>query len=36
MPAVVLLVLAVPSFSLLYSLDELLDPVITVKAIGRQ
>jgi cytochrome c oxidase subunit 2 len=36
MPALVLLVLAVPSFSLLYSLDELLDPVITVKAIGRQ
>jgi cytochrome c oxidase subunit 2 len=36
LPALVLLLIAVPSFTLLYSLDELVDPVITVKIIGHQ
>jgi len=35
-PAVVLLIIAVPSFSLLYSLDEIVDPEITLKVIGHQ
>lgn len=35
-PAIVLLFLAVPSFALLYSLDELIDPDITLKVIGHQ
>lgn len=36
LPAIILLFLAVPSFALLYSLDELIDPDITLKAIGHQ
>jgi cytochrome c oxidase subunit 2 len=36
LPAIVLLFLAVPSFALLYSLDELIDPDITLKVIGHQ
>jgi len=35
-PAFVLLLLAVPSFILLYSLDELIDPVLTLKIVGHQ
>lgn len=35
-PAVVLLLIAIPSFALLYSLDELVDPVLTLKVIGHQ
>lgn len=35
-PALVLIVIAFPSFKLLYLLDEVIDPVITVKAIGNQ
>jgi cytochrome c oxidase subunit 2 len=35
-PAIVLLFIAIPSFTLLYSLDELLDPVLTLKVIGHQ
>jgi cytochrome c oxidase subunit 2 len=35
-PAVILLLIAVPSFALLYSLDELIDPSITLKIIGHQ
>lgn len=35
-PAVILMFLAVPSFALLYSLDELIDPDITLKIIGHQ
>jgi len=35
-PALVLLLIAIPSFTLLYSLDELIDPVITLKIIGHQ
>jgi len=35
-PAVILLIISIPSFSLLYSLDEVIDPSITVKIIGHQ
>ena len=35
-PAVILLVIAAPSFSLLYSLDETIDPDVTLKIIGHQ
>lgn len=35
-PAVVLLLIAIPSFALLYSLDEIIDPVVTLKVIGHQ
>jgi len=35
-PALVLLLIAIPSFALLYSLDELIDPVVTLKIIGHQ
>lgn len=36
LPAIILLIIAIPSFSLLYSLDELINPVITLKIIGHQ
>jgi cytochrome c oxidase subunit 2 len=35
-PAVILLFIAVPSFALLYSLDESIDPDVTLKVIGHQ
>lgn len=35
-PAIVLVFLAVPSFALLYSLDELIDPDLTLKVVGHQ
>ena len=35
-PAIILIIIAVPSFSLLYSIDEILDPFFTIKAIGHQ
>lgn len=35
-PAVLLLFIAVPSFTLLYSLDELIDPLVTLKIVGHQ
>lgn len=35
-PSVILLLIAIPSFSLLYSMEELARPMMTVKAIGRQ
>lgn len=35
-PAVILMFIAIPSFALLYSMDELLDPAFTFKAIGHQ
>jgi len=35
-PALILIVIAIPSFALLYSMDELIDPAITIKAIGHQ
>ena len=36
LPAIVLLLIAIPSFTLLYSLDELIDPSVTLKVIGNQ
>jgi len=36
LPAFVLLLLAIPSFTLLYSLDELSNPTLTLKVVGHQ
>jgi cytochrome c oxidase subunit 2 len=36
LPALVLVAVAFPSFKLLYFLDEVIDPGITIKVIGRQ
>jgi cytochrome c oxidase subunit 2 len=35
-PSLILMLIAVPSFALLYSIDEVIDPVITLKVIGHQ
>ena len=35
-PALILVVIAIPSFSLLYSVDEIVEPLLTVKIIGHQ
>nr|YP_009114043.1 cytochrome c oxidase subunit 2 [Ahnfeltia plicata]AHB62106.1 cytochrome c oxidase subunit 2 [Ahnfeltia plicata] len=35
-PAFILLVIAIPSFSLLYAMDEVISPAITVKTLGHQ
>lgn len=35
-PAFILILIAIPSFSLLYSLDDLVDPNITLKVVGHQ
>jgi cytochrome c oxidase subunit 2 len=35
-PSLILVVIAIPSFALLYSMDEVVDPALTLKAIGRQ
>lgn len=35
-PAIILVLIAIPSFTLLYSLDELIDPVLTLKVVGHQ
>jgi cytochrome c oxidase subunit 2 len=35
-PAFILILIAIPSFALLYSMDEIIDPVITLKVIGHQ
>ena len=35
-PAIILLFISVPSFALLYSLDELIEPSLTLKVIGHQ
>jgi cytochrome c oxidase subunit 2 len=35
-PSLVLVLIAIPSFALLYSLDEVVDPAVTLKAIGHQ
>jgi cytochrome c oxidase subunit 2 len=35
-PALLLMVIAVPSFALLYSMDEVIDPAMTLKVIGHQ
>nr|YP_010619962.1 cytochrome c oxidase subunit 2 [Xiphosiphonia pinnulata]WAX03975.1 cytochrome c oxidase subunit 2 [Xiphosiphonia pinnulata] len=35
-PALILIVIAIPSFSLLYAMDEIVSPTITIKALGHQ
>jgi len=35
-PALVLIIIAIPSFSLLYSVDEIVEPVLTLKIVGHQ
>ena len=35
-PSFILAIIAVPSFALLYSMDEVIEPAITLKAIGHQ
>lgn len=35
-PTLILILIAIPSFALLYSIDEVVDPAVTVKAIGHQ
>jgi len=35
-PSIILLLIAIPSFSLLYSMEEAMDPALTFKAIGHQ
>jgi len=35
-PSIILILIAVPSFALLYAMDEIIDPKLTVKAIGYQ
>jgi len=35
-PSAILLVIAVPSFALLYAMDEIVDPALTLKVIGHQ
>jgi cytochrome c oxidase subunit 2 len=36
LPAFILFTIALPSFSLLYSMDEIINPAMTVKVIGHQ
>lgn len=36
LPSVILIVVALPSFALLYSIDEIIDPSLTVKCVGHQ
>ena len=36
MPSIILIIIAIPSFKLLYAQDEVINPIITVKAIGQQ
>jgi len=36
LPAVILVLIAIPSFSLLYSMDEIVEPLLTIKVIGHQ
>jgi cytochrome c oxidase subunit 2 len=35
-PSIILMFIAIPSFALLYSMDEVVDPAVTLKAIGHQ
>lgn len=35
-PSLILAIIAIPSLALLYSLDEVTDPAITIKAVGHQ
>jgi len=35
-PSVILMLIAIPSFALLYSMDGIIDPTLTLKAGGHQ
>jgi cytochrome c oxidase subunit 2 len=35
-PSFVLIAIAIPSFGLLYAMDDIIDPEITLKTIGHQ
>lgn len=35
-PALILVIIAIPSFSLLYSIDEIIEPLYNVKVVGHQ
>ena len=35
-PSLILIVVALPSFALLYSIDEMIDPALTIKCVGHQ
>ena len=35
-PAIILIIIAIPSFSLLYSMDEIIEPIFTIKVLGHQ
>lgn len=35
-PAIILVLIAIPSFSLLYAIDQKHDPYVSIKAVGRQ
>jgi cytochrome c oxidase subunit 2 len=35
-PTIILVLISIPSFALLYSMDELIEPGLTIKAIGHQ
>lgn len=35
-PSFILGIIAIPSFALLYSMDEVIDPAVTIKAVGHQ
>jgi cytochrome c oxidase subunit 2 len=35
-PSIILMLIAIPSFALLYSMDEVIDPSITLKVVGHQ
>jgi cytochrome c oxidase subunit 2 len=35
-PAILLVFVAIPSFTLLYSMDEIIDPVLSLKVVGHQ
>ena len=35
-PSLILIIVALPSFALLYSIDEVIDPAVTIKCVGRQ
>jgi len=36
LPSVILIIVALPSFALLYSIDEIIDPALTIKCVGHQ
>jgi len=35
-PSLILIIVALPSFALLYSIDEIIDPALTIKCVGHQ